>query len=418
MRRRSIASPLLGLLAAAAVLAGCGGSGGASSTSSSAAAGSDTAAGIPERGPIAPTRALTGRAADRVAGAPWPQFARDARRSGAADVVGPQTAHVRWRRQLEGPVVPGPAVGGGGVVYAASNGGILHAIDLASGRDRWTFDGGGGYGSDLSTVPALLEDGTIVWPGPLNTVFGLDPEGRLLWKVQLPGQPLSPAVAVDGTVVLGDMAGTLEALRPQGASEPELLWETSVGGISYGSPSIGPDGTVYTTADQSLFAVRNGQIAWSFEGRVISEVSPAVAPDGTVIFGTNGAEYGISPAGEELWKHSNGTRTYSSPVATRDGLVYYGDNHGRVRTLDAASGELIARVVGLERSAGVWTSPVVDSRHDVYFGAATGAVYGFDASGRRLFELETGDTVASYPALAADGTLLIGSSNGTLYAIG
>ncbi len=415
MRRPALISSLLGLVAAAAVLAGCGGSGG---DSLPASGGAPSAAAIAARGPIAPTRPLTGAVADRVAGAPWPQFGRDARRSGAADVVGPQTARVRWRRQLEGPVVPGPAVGEGGVVYAAGNGGVLHAIDLADGRDRWSFDGGAGYGSDLSTVPALLADGTILWPGPLNTVFALDRDGRVLWKVELPGQPLSPAVAADGTVVLGDMAGTLEALAPRGTAEPAVLWRASVGGTSYASPAIAADGTVYTTADQSLYAVRDGEVAWSFEGGVISEVSPAVAPGGTVIFGTNGAEYGISPAGEELWKHPNGTRTYSSPIVTHDGLVYYGDNHGRLTTLDAAGGELIARVVGLERSAGVWTAPVVDSRHDVYFGAATGAIYGFAADGRRLFELETGDTVDSYPALAADGTLLIGSSNGTLYAIG
>jgi outer membrane protein assembly factor BamB len=104
-------------------------------------------------------------------------------------------------------------------------------------------------------------------------------------------------------------------------------------------------------------------------------------------------------------------------VVTADGLVYYGDNHGRVNTLDAADGKLRARYVGLEKPPGVWTAPVVDARHDVYFGTQNGHVYGFDAAGKQLFDLEAGGGVASYPALAADGTLLIGSEDGTLYAL-
>jgi outer membrane protein assembly factor BamB len=89
-------------------------------------------------------------------------------------------------------VVPGPAVGKGDVVYAAGNGGVLHAIDPKNGHDLWTFDGGGSYGKDLSTTPALLTGGTVLWPGPGNTLFALSPGGHLLWKAQLAAQPLSP----------------------------------------------------------------------------------------------------------------------------------------------------------------------------------------------------------------------------------
>lgn len=67
---------------------------------------------------------------------------------------------------------------------------------------------------------------------------------------------------------------------------------------------------------------------------------------------------------------------------------------------------------------GVWTAPAIDARHDVYFGTRAGHVYGFAAGGRRLFDLDTSATVDSYPALAGDGTLLIGSQSGVLSAIG
>lgn len=66
---------------------------------------------------------------------------------------------------------------------------------------------------------------------------------------------------------------------------------------------------------------------------------------------------------------------------------------------------------------GVWTSPAVDSVGNVYFGTVVGHVYGFGPDGRRLFDLDTGASVDSYPALGPDGTLYIGSANGLLYAV-
>jgi outer membrane protein assembly factor BamB len=413
LSRRSL--PVLFILGCLALLAGCGSSGGDSSSSTSAEA-SPAASKTPETGPVAPTKTLSGTVSD-PSPAPWSQFARTARRSGGADVVGPQNGTVRWTRKLEGAVVPGPAVGNGGVVYAASNGGVLHAIDLKTGKDRWSFDGGGGYGSDLSTVPAIADDGTILWPGPLDTLFALNTSGDLLWKETLAGQPLSPAVANDGTIVVGDMAGTLEKLQTTGTKAPKKLWSVALGGTSYGSPALATDGTVYSTTEAGLVAVSDGKILWHFAAGSSSEVGAAVAPDGTIVFGSNDSEYGISPDGKEVWRHANGTRTYSSPVVTHDGLAYYGDNRGRVTALDAKSGKLVARVVGLESPPGVWTAVAVDAHHDVYFGTANGHIYGFGAKGQSLFDLEAGGPVDSYPALADDGTLLIGSESGTLYAL-
>ena len=227
-------------------------------------------------------------------------------------------------------MVPGPAVGRGGVVYAASNGGVLHAVDVRSGRDRWRFDGGSSYGSDLSTTPLVTPAGLVVWPGPRDTVFALDRAGQLRWKAEVDGQPLSPASAPDGTIVVGDASGSLRALRPvDGPGPPRTVWELDLGSTSYGSPAIAADGTVYTTVDRDLVAVREGSELWRVQAGELSEVSPAIAPDGTVVFAANdGVVYGVTPEGEVRWRRSIGALTYSSPAATRDGLVYIGDHRG------------------------------------------------------------------------------------------
>jgi outer membrane protein assembly factor BamB len=74
-------------------------------------------------------------------------------------------------------------------------------------------------------------------------------------------------------------------------------------------------------------------------------------------------------------------------------------------------------VVTRDQAAGqLWTAAVVDDRGNAYFASRTGHIFGFDTGGHRLFDFNAGGTFDSYPALAADGTLLIGADDGGLYA--
>jgi len=359
----------------------------------------------------------------------WPGAIHDARHGSAvrSGVVGPQTGHVRWARRLEGNVTPGPALGADGTVYAASNAGLLHALDPATGVDRWVFDGGSAYGSDLSTTPAILGDGTILWPGPANTLFVLDPAGHLLWRQGFGGFVLSPADRGDGRVYVMDMAGVLTALDVD-LRRHSVAWMTKLGTTSYSSPAIGPGGTVVTAVDAEVVAVvdrgDHAELRWRWRAPATVEVSPAIGPDGTIVVGPNDEYvYGIAANGTQRWRWRKGDWSYSSAAVTPNGLAYLGDHLGFLDILDAASGSLVNRLPTIPKSephpggVGVWTSPAVDGAGDVYFGTVVGHVYGIGPDGRRLFDLDTGATVDSYPALGPDGTLYIGSANGLIYAL-
>ena len=356
----------------------------------------------------------------------WPSAFGDAGHTSPAVTTGPRTARVAWQRQLEGAVVPGAVIGIDGSVLAASNGGVLHALDPATGEDRWTYDGGGGYGSDLSTSPTVLADGTVLWPGPGDDLHALTSAGRLLWKEHVDAFVLSPA-AVGRRVYVADAAGGLRALDVGPAGQHRTAWTTSFGGTSYSSPAVAPDGTVYVAHDDELVAVRDdgdaARTAWRFRAEDTIEVSPAVGSDGTVVLGTNADDqYGLDPDGSVRWRFDRGDWTYSSAVV-RDGTAWFGDHLGYLDVLDAATGTVRHRALGTPKSqgttsagTGVWTAPLVDARGNAYVGTADGHVYGFGADGRRLWDADVGGIVASYPALTGDGTLLIGSTNGTLFA--
>jgi outer membrane protein assembly factor BamB len=355
---------------AATLLAACGGSGGTPRTHLSTAA--RAPAGIPGVGTLPSLPSA------------WPAAGRDARHSSASDAVGPQSPAVRWKRDLGGRLTPGPVIGSDGSVLVATNSGILYALDPATGASRWRFDGGAPFGSDLSTSAAVISGGTVLWPGPGAALFALSPTGRLLWKQSFVGQVLSPAVAGLDRVYVADVAGHLTALTVAGAAH-STLWSIRVGhDVDYASPTVGPDGTVYTASGNSLVAVHDtgssGSIVWTFTSTALVEVSNAVSPDGT---------------------------------------AYFGDNMGRLHVVDSRTGgggHTIAPLgAGKEK---IWTSAASDARGNFYWGTTEGNVYGYRRDGSRLFHLPTGSPIDGYPAIGGDGSLYIGTTGGILYAIG
>ena len=354
----------------------------------------------------------------------WPSAQYDARHSSGTTATGPQRGDIRWQATLGGAIVPGPVIGIHGDILAASNDGVLTDLDPHDGSVLWRFDGGNGYGSDLSTSPAVLTDGRILWPGPGDTLFVLTAGGAELERIAFDGTVLSPAVAGHGRVYVADASGGLAALDASG-SRISRVWRMRLGTSSYASPTVGPDGSIYAADDRHLYAVRDlgshGAVRWSFETKKPIEVSSAVSPDGTVILGTNhDKEYGIDRDGTVKWAIDIGDYTYSSSTATAAGLAYFADNTGRVRTVTSSSGAVlhVQRPLGPTGKEHAWTSIAVDAAGDTYWGTEKGNVYGYDAAGTRLFGVDVGSGVTSYPALGADGTLYFGTHDGRLIALG
>jgi len=219
-------------------------------------------------------------------------------------------------------------------------------------------------------------------------------------------------------LVIADTNGTVSGYRlGEGDTAPVRLWTRELEAESFGNPALGSDGTSYVTAGHVLAAISpDGALRWQVRIAQTIETGAALAEDGTVVFGGNDRiEYGIGPDGTVRWRHPIGNYTYSTPLALPGDLVVYGNHSGEMTTLDAADG----RPVRVDRGTGqIWTAAAVDSRGDVYFASRTGLIFGFAADGKRLFELAAGGTFDSYPAIAADGTLLVGGDDGVLRAIG
>jgi outer membrane protein assembly factor BamB len=344
----------------------------------------------------------------------------DSRHSGTAGVAGPTAGHVLWTRDLGGNITPGPAVGANGTIYVATNSGTLYALDATTGSNQWTFSDGKPIGgeADLSTTPLVLPSGDVLWPGPANTLFELSTTGAMLWSDQFSTKPLSPTISGD-KVYVEQMGGTLSAFDIS-TTTPQLAlaWSLKVGALSYGSPVVEPNGTIVTTADHHIIDVSDegpsAKIVWQYATTAPIEVSASVSTGGTIVVGTNNRfVYALKPNGALKWRSELGTESYSSSSVSGT-LAYYGDNSGALHVVREQNGAAIATDHGTK---GLWAAQAVDSRGDVYFGTQGKHIYGFGPHGSRLFDISASGPIDSYPALTANGVLIIGDEAGTLYAI-
>jgi len=129
----------------------------------------------------------------------WPQYRRDARRSGvAATVLHPKLTQA-WQAKIGGRLTQ-PVVAGGKVVLAAVDAGTVFALDEKTGKVAWEYSAGGRvdsppavhnaivlFGSADGRVTCLrLSDGELVWrflaaPRDIKTV-AMD-QVESLWPV-------------------------------------------------------------------------------------------------------------------------------------------------------------------------------------------------------------------------------------------
>lgn len=117
---------------------------------------------------------------------------------------------------------------------------------------------------------------------------------------------------------------------------------------------------------------------------------------------------------EEIWNRSlDGARQSGSPTI-RNGVMYFGTWDGRVRALNAETGEHLwtFKIDQSVRS----TPAVVDGT--VYIGANDCTLYALDAeTGEKVWSYETESEIESSP-LVDDGTIYVGTYFGNLYAFG
>jgi outer membrane protein assembly factor BamB len=297
---------------------------------------------------------------------------------------------VAWQARIG--QVRGSVAVGGGVVYASTWSGFLHALDATTGESIWIQDIFGNataspaitgrsvfVGTDRGLAALARQTGAVQWRNPDaggdsspaigggviysgNNAIAVE-TGETLWTAPIDSSVSSSPAVAGGMVFIGDWDGNVHALD---AEDGTVLWTTHVGLIVGGSVAA-VDGYAYGTArgfDGGIFALdaRTGALIWQVPGYQPSfgDTSPAIA-DGIVYAGDGeGTMYAVDAStGRARWSTALDWSLSPSP-AVANGVVYVPSlslgQTGSLWALDALTGDVLWQ---LDRPDWIFSSPVI-----------------------------------------------------------
>jgi outer membrane protein assembly factor BamB len=411
--------------------------------------------------------------------ASWEKFRHDGANTGqAAGELAENGGGVRWRTQIDGsPIRSSPAVGQDDLVYIATQGGTIAALDLKDGAVRWTVCACDGTGSGVPAIcpvgqppefgafvgsPATYfqdtregkgtylhigsHDGTllgirddaqtrtctmrfrprVVTAGAGDTVRAVRFDASPTYTVNVATFALAAvfgAASVD--VEAGGQRrtiGKLYAVNTDGTLSWEFprLGQPEIGGIT-ASPVLDSANTVYVTADDGyLYAIdRDGNLRWRFAVTTATGAPEPFAPSPTTsvtIFAptVDGTIVAVNPDGTFSW------RTRAPDGASFIASLAVG--LPAVTPTPTASPEPSATPAPDVTASPTPTATPVLSSFEIFAVTRNGAVLAVNVrtGQRRLVDVSSGPIagpVVSSPALSGDAYLVIGDASGRLHAL-
>lgn len=393
------------------------------------------------------TAALQIAAAEpQLANSPWPMFMHDSRHTGRATIDGPSTnaVQVLWSYKAPSRIKTSPTIGEDGTIYFGAGFLPVCAVNHTTGTLKWCTEGGGdasvssptiasdgtiymgardnklwavrdnGPGAplvlwrykifldgDILSSPAIDPQGDAVYMscGCLSTGFvhamnpTAPPTGELLWKLQIPKSTRTSAPAIDvtggsyqGTLYTGSTDGSLSAFSTRNAGVPAgaLKWTVLLGGKSTrnnSSPLVRDDGSICmgTTVGVSCVHPSDGHIlpGWPFFAGGQVSATPALGADGTLYFGTEkGTFYAVNPNGSLKWSMTDLGRFRSSPAIGANGKIYTagGKTVYCLNDNGAAGSIQWTYITGKPIQ---WSSPAIGANQTLYIGSSDHYMYAF-----------------------------------------
>jgi eukaryotic-like serine/threonine-protein kinase len=155
------------------------------------------------------------------------------------------------------------AVGNGLAVFGLGDLNV-HAIELDSGRERWSTRSRAPFSARM--VPALPDDGFIADRG--GNLYRLDgSSGEEGWLFRVPGSLLTGSPVVGSTsVIVGDRSGQVSAIDIQSG---HLVWKDTKSEGSIQGIAASTDGLFVTSGDGSVTAFEHDP-----QGALLDEASP------------------------------------------------------------------------------------------------------------------------------------------------
>lgn len=304
-------------------------------------------------------------------------------------------------------------------INTVSNKAALYAFELTTGAALWDFDlpDPSGLYPDRGGL-ALSEDGILYAATLGGSVLAMDViRGTRRWETKVPGPIYGGLTLSDDYLVVP--AGASLAILDCAAGT--VLRTLPLGGQSDTAPAIWGGG-VFVAADTEevqAFNLGTGAEVWQTKTNGPFDAAPLVRDGVVYAAAMTGMVYALETAtGGVKWQTSVSSRGISvTPALSADGgLLFVACDDGFLHVVAAQSGKLVR---SKRVSAAPLRSSPVCSGQTVFAGADDGFLYSVDSeyTVRRAYETSPGIRLSTAgPALYGD-YLICAATNGVLYAL-
>lgn len=363
----------------------------------------------------------------------WPMTGHDAQRTGRSTFVGPTNAPISpsWIFKSGGPIIGDIVISVDGIIYFTSD--KLYALN-PNGTDYapavaitpitspavddvngfiYVIANSSGGGYDVLRYSKQLQDANIVYHGSFKFVT-----------------PTSMIIGPDGTLYFSDGVSIIAV----GAKNWETPFDPCFGNPAFLTPALGRDGSVYSMCQPGGGAGMGSGI-YRFDGNTGSQIAFApysrggtelLIDDQNKIRAGFQAFDGITFGGSyDSWDLNLNQLTITNPfdpTTSRSALMPDGTSTVRIgfsfqtNELDATGAHIWGISSGAQTLPNFSTAPTIDASGNVFVGTVSGiaALSGIDGS--TIWFSSLGDTITTQPAISSGGSLIVGSSSGTVYA--
>jgi|YNPNPStandDraft_1061719.scaffolds.fasta_scaffold00579_12 outer membrane protein assembly factor BamB len=287
-------------------------------------------------------------------------------------------------------------------VYVAYAGGVM-AVRLSDGSLVWRFPEKVESGRTFYAAPAV-SDGLLVVGDYAGTLHALDAaSGVQKWAFTPQVKSGNAARFVGSALIHQDMilaptAGhdSLYAVSLTGKE----LWRFPTGQAIWAQPVSDGERVYIASMDHYLYAVRlvDHQQVWKKDLGAALVAAPVLA-DGTLYLGTLGNEMiAVSTDGEILWRYTTDGAIWSSPVLV-EGSLYFGDAAGSIYAVDVTSGTGRWKI---DLSSGAITGSGAVVSGNLVFSSENGSLVAVGLDGRRLWTQTFQGKLYTGPAVSDD----------------
>ena len=344
----------------------------------------------------------------------WPHHRGDPALQGLSNAALGNQISLQWVFKT-GEFLKSSVVVSNGLAFVGSDLGVLHAINLQSGKEKWNFK------TDMAIeAPPLVHNGMVYIGSTDGFLYALQADsGKLVWKYETDGEIMGAAnYAVrpktkDEVIVVGSYDNFVHCMD---AKTGKKIWKFETQNYVNGVPTIFDQSyVVFGGCDSMLYVIgiEDGKAVRSVEVEAPIAASVAVADGVGYVGNMDRAVMAFDlETTDMVWSYQPKSFPYFSSPAVTDKSVLIGGRDKGLHCINRVSGKPTWRFSARGR---IDSSPVV-SGDKVVFGSMDGKLYLVSLdSGSEVVSYEIGEPISSTPAVVA-GKVSVGCEDGKVYA--